>query len=401
VQLRPGERLTRNWSNKGLHVNMNEGKGPDCLNSRGRMSYQTKLGDLAPGRVGNGTLEYEPALASPEFKAAALAFENLAPGQGGTVMLADPNKPGVLVFRMPSSYVYLGGTLTLKSAVGQGGEIVVSFSDNNGLDWKEIAKVNASGDQTVDLKPLVFRRYDYRLKFEMKGAGTGLSSLKVVHDVQHSQAPLPILTQGVNNIAFSAGPQEGTVTIEGSTNIGEAKKGKQLAVTDFHPQLNNVDPANLKLTGGKGDVTFPVSTPGDMTRIRFGAHYRARDARDVWEMQVSFNNGDTWKTVDKMAGPFRGNCKYVTFSEIPAGTKAALVRFSGTQGNTCCIFDFRIDADYKEPAGGFRPVQITYLWTENGAEKKDVHVAQKPDEKYQIKCDATPVMKSLIVELAK
>ena len=76
------------------------------------------------------------------------------------------------------------------------------------------------------------------------------------------------------------------------------------------------------------------------------------------------------------AGPFRGNCKYVTFSEIPAGTKSALVRFSGTQGNTCCIFDFRIDADYKEPAGGFRPVQVTYVWDEAGVEKKDVHVAK-------------------------
>jgi hypothetical protein len=65
------------------------------------------------------------------------------------------------------------------------------------------------------------------------------------------------------------------------------------------------------------------------------------------------------------------------------------------------MFSFRIDADYKEPHGGFRPVRVTYLWEEGGLEKQDVHVAKKPDETYQITCESTPVMKSLILELAE
>ena len=59
----------------------------------------------------------------------------------------------------------------------------------------------------------------------------------------------------------------------------------------------------------------------------------------------------------------------------------------------------RIDADYREPAGGFVPVQVTYVWDEGGVERKDVHVANKPEETYAITCDSTPLMKSLIVEL--
>src|SRR5262249_17016141 len=48
VQLRPGERLTRNWSNRGLHVNMKDGgkdaEAPGCL----------------AGKTGTGALAYTP-----------------------------------------------------------------------------------------------------------------------------------------------------------------------------------------------------------------------------------------------------------------------------------------------------------------------------------------------------
>jgi hypothetical protein len=46
-------------------------------------------------------------------------------------------------------------------------------------------------------------------------------------------------------------------------------------------------------------------------------------------------------------------------------------------------------------------VKVTYVWDENGAEKKDVHVAQKPEETYTINCAAKPTMKSIVMELAQ
>ena len=398
VQLRPGERLTRNWSNKGLQVNV-PGEAPGCLKGvvgQNDMRYTPKHGDIAPGRIGNGTHEYDVPLANGAFRSGALLVENLADGAQGP-RVQDAAQPGSLVIRMPSSYVYLSGEAAVKAVVGDGGEIAVSFSDNNGLDWKDVTKIAASGEQKMDLKPLVFRHYDYRLKFALKGKGTGLDALKIAHDIQHSQRTLPALSQGANTIAFSAGPQEGTVTIEGSSEQGN--KGKNLVLADFHPQLNSLDPQFLRVKG-KGDVTFSIATPAEMTRLRFGGAYRARDAKDGWDYQVSFDDGKTFKTVDRGAGPTQGCCKYVVVSDVPAGTKAAQVRFSGVERNTTCLFTVRIDADYKEPNGGFRPVKVTYVWDEGGTEKKDVHVAQKPDETYTINCAAKPTMKSLVVELA-
>ena len=116
---------------------------------------------------------------------------------------------------------------------------------------------------------------------------------------------------------------------------------------------------------------------------------------------VSFDDGASFRKVGSMPGPMVASCTYVTVNDVPPGIREALVRFKSTrQRNTLCIFDARIDADYTEPFGGFRPVRITYVWTENDAEKRHTHVAKQPAETYEITCGGSPLMKSLIVELA-
>ncbi|HLF94432.1 MAG TPA: hypothetical protein VJB14_13295 [Planctomycetota bacterium] len=369
IQLRPGERLTRNWSNKGLHVNMQGGGEPGCMKmqtGKDSLRYTPKDGDLAPGRVGNGTLEYDVPQA----------------------LLKEAAKTGSFTVRMPSSYVYLSGKATFKAAGP--GPVTASLSDNNGLDWKDVPVAGSE----IDLTPHVFRRYDYRLN--LKGA---LDSLRITHDIQHSQRPLPALDKGTNTLTFSAGPAEGTITVEGNTDA--SKKGKQLVYTDFHPTHSGLENGLWVGGSGKGEVIFPVATPGEMVRLRFGAHYRARDAKDGIDYAVSFDGGKSWRAAGRAAGPTPGNCTYVTFAEVPPGTKEALVRYSGTSRNATGIHNFRIDADFKEPRGGFRPVKVTYTWEEDGKAKQDVHVAKKPDETYTIPCQAKPVMKSIVLELAE
>jgi hypothetical protein len=398
LRLRPGDRLTRNWSNKGLHVNMKEGHAPWCLSKKAGadfLVYTPNFGDLGPGRVGNGTFEYQMPVASGAWRSGVLLAENLAERP----RVKDASGPGVLVLRMPSSYVYLSGKLTFTPTVGQGGAIALSLSDNNGLDWKPIANVTSSGEQTVDLDDQVFRRYDYRLKFELSGKGTGIDALRIVHDIQHSQRALPALDAGANKITFGAGPAEGTITVEGAAR--RDRRGNQVVYTDFHPEMSGMEP-NLFVGGsGKGEITFPISTPGDLVRLRFGAHYRARGAADSIDYLVSFDAGKSWKTVDRAPGGENGSCKYSLTSEVPSGTREALVRYAGSSRNATGLIGFRIDADYKEPFGGFRPVRATYQWEENGQAKEDVHVARTPAEVWTITCATKPVMKSIILELAE
>ena len=392
----------------GLHVNgiLSDGGAPGCLKEKvgqGFMAYLVSYGDSTTGRIGSGSLEYDVPLADGAFRTGALRVENLASkaedGAGPAVHVKDAARPGVLEIRMPCSYVYLGGELATDAVIGQGGKIRVFFSDNNGLDWREAASFEKSGKQTTDVQKHVLRRYDYRLRFVFNGKGTGLESLKISNIFQCSQRALPTLTKGDNTIAFASGPEEGTITIEG-TSYGNAK-GKNVSLADFNPTLKNVGAQYFRVEGKPAEVTIAIATPGDMTRLRFGGHFRARDKADRWDVQVSLDGGKTFKTVDAYVGPTQGKCKYTTVSDIPAGTTEAQIRFSGSQRNTTCLFLVRIDADYKQPHGGFRPVKVTYVWEEGGIEKRDVHVAAKPKETYTIQCRSKPEMKSIILELAE
>lgn len=407
IRLRRGERLTRNWFTDGRHVNgiLKDGGAPGCIKGRigeGEMKFLRGYGDLNGGRVGGGTLEYDVPLADGSFRAGALNVQNIAcraeVGSGPAIHAKDPSKPGIVEIEMPSSYVYLDGKISLEAAAGHGGKVLLQFSDNNGLDWREVATVERPGVQEIDITRFALRRYVYRLRVVLEGREAGVDRLKFSHAIQCSQRALPTLDAGANRISFSAGPQTGTITIEDATTGGQ--EGKQVTPVDFHPVLDRVAPRNFALQADGGSVTYTVDTPGDLTQLRFGGFYRLRDARDAWDLQVSFDGGKNFRSVAKQTGPHQGICRYVTVSEVPAGTKSAQVRWVGTVRNTTCLFSLRIDADYAQPHGGIAPVQVTYVWDEGGVEKREVHTARSPQETYEIVCVAKPKMKSIVLERA-
>ncbi|MDB4968340.1 MAG: hypothetical protein JWN44_4029 [Myxococcales bacterium] len=412
VQLRRGEKLVRNWFNDGHHVNDDRGISCDTLTAQpgaGQMAYSPAYGDLAPGRIGNGTHAYVVPLAGGDYRGGALAAENLADaaagGAGPLVRVADPTKPAVLIVRMASSYLDLSGALQLTAVVPSGGAITVAFSRNHGLDWQTVATIAASGARTIDLSPWVRRQYDYRVRIQLEGDGTGLDALAISDVVQHSQRALPALAVGDNAIHVTtgasggagSGPGEGTITLDANTDSSQTLNR---VYTEYHPLVDGLLDTPLQPTGASGAITFPVATPGDLSRLRFGTFYRARAAADHWDYAVSFDQGQSFTTVDRAAGPTVGAERFVTFDRIPPGTRAALVRFAGAQVAALDIFDFRIDADYVEPVGGFAPIVVTYEWTENGQPRSDRHVIHSLDERYTIHCDATPVMRSLTVARA-
>ena len=422
VELREGEKLTRCWFNKGLVASGLRPNNP-ILTNRASLGLQKDFGDLAPGRVGNGTLEYD-AMADSKLAADAIACENLKV-EGGKVRIVDAGKPATLIVRMACSYVYLNGEMTINPVLAGGGSVTASISLNNGLDWTDLAKLDKPGEQKVDLKPLVSNKYDYRVKLEFAGAGAGMDGLKFAHAVQHSQAPLPLILEGENKLTFSAAAAaEGTVTVQGSM-VGDSgwKAGKPLWIGDFHPTVDGADMTRFAVgttsesdakaadmsdlskvmvdPPNHGSAIVPVVTPGDITRVRLGVHWRARNSIDGYTVLASFDKGQTWKEIGKLDLANSAKSAYLVFSGVPAGSRAVEIKFDGTQSHATEIFDLRIDVDYKEPAGGFRPVQVTYVWTENGEEKTDVHVARQPLDGWTITCGKGTVPKSYTVELAK
>ena len=176
IQLREGERLTRNWFNKGLEINPG---GAECMGPVDKPIHAA-LGDRAPLRIGNGTHEYTVPLGSETFWRGVLQAVNVAgtaeDQAAPAVHVRDAAAEGYFVVRMSNPYVYLGGKLALKTVVGNGGVVAVLMSTNHGLDYKPVASFNDSGEKAIPL-PESRDCYDYRLKFVLKGQGTGLDNL--------------------------------------------------------------------------------------------------------------------------------------------------------------------------------------------------------------------------------
>ena len=407
IQLRPGEVITRNWFNSGLHVGPSTPGSLTDVNGSGDMVYCPAYGDIAPGRIGNGTHVYTVPLGDAEFRYAAWRFDNLATqGQDGrtpALHLSNTSQDGYLEIRMPSSYVYLTGNLTFNAVVAGGGQIDVKYSDNNGTSWKNVANYTSGGVKSINIKTFCFRRYDYRLRFMLRGNGTGIDTMTISHDIQHSQRPLPAMLQGDNAITFTALPQEATVTIEGSPKSGNS--AFQVVYTDYSPATYNLSLYPPGYNGSGCYLTHTVSTPGDMKRVRIFSFYRARSTGDKWDIAISYDGGATWTAVGTCPS-FKPNddskdySKYFEVTDVPAGVRSAKVRWLGSQVNTLQMYNHRIDADYVAPYGGYRPVKITYQWKENGVDKSDVHIANTPNEVYHINCVLKPTMRSIILQLA-
>ncbi len=179
IQLRPGERLVRNWFNKGLHVNgmLHDGDAPGCLTAKvgeGSMAFLRNYGDLTDGRIGSGRLEYDVPLGSVPPADFAISAENVASESEDqrvpAVHLKDAGRPGHFDIDMPTSYVYLTGRIEVDAAVADGGRVRLLLSDNQGLDWRELAAIERSGPQSIDIGKQVLRRYDYRLRVVLEGS---------------------------------------------------------------------------------------------------------------------------------------------------------------------------------------------------------------------------------------
>ncbi len=410
IQLRKGERITRNWSNQGLHINMVAGanNAPDAMADasgflKNNQAFCDKLDPMHPnltnGRIGNGTHEYTVPMDDAELAGgAALVYSNLT-AAGGKIAAKDSTKPGELVIRMPSSYVCLNGKIDLVAAASANSPITISLSDNNGLDWKPVTKLTDASAASVDLSKLIVRRYDYRLKFELAGQ-SAISALKITDTIQHSQRPLPALAAGENTITFAAGPRESTITVEANNMLNH--KDKQVLYTDFHPTIKNLK-EDLVVSGPEGSMTVPIAVPAGaaISRLRICPVYRAWSDGDSWKVDVSFDDGKTFASAGDTPTQAGGRQNYLIVNDIPKDAAKALVRFTGKSSAGNQLRSFRIDADYTTPAFGFRPVKVTYAWDQAGQEKQDEHIASKPEETYKIVCDAKPKMKSITMELAE
>jgi acetyl esterase/lipase len=160
-------------------------------------------GQRAAARVCNGLWEYRPDFTGEVWRKGADSVTNVGVKDGE--LLAEEGKTGVIVWKMRSPYVFVGGKLEV-----EGARAVFSLS----WDGKKWQKVGEDLDALFPSNGPA--RYTYWLRCELP-EGARLRRLAIVNDLQMAPLALPGMVVGENRFTYtdqSTGPRRVRLTHE-------------------------------------------------------------------------------------------------------------------------------------------------------------------------------------------
>jgi acetyl esterase/lipase len=174
--LRPNEALVWRWGHR------------TPLKYHGRANI-TVWGQIAANRVCNGLWEYRPDFTGDSWRRGAAQVQNILVKDGE--LTAASGKTGVIVWKMRSPYVFVGGKLEV-----EGSKAKFSLS-LDGTTWQAV------GENLDSLFPPNGQaRYEYRLKCELS-EGARLKRLAIVNDLQMAPLALPGMVVGDNRFTYT------------------------------------------------------------------------------------------------------------------------------------------------------------------------------------------------------
>jgi hypothetical protein len=177
MTLRPGEALTWRWG----QLRPVKYHGVDDI--------AAMFGQEAADTICNGLWEYRPDFTQDVWRAGAEAIENVQATPTG--LAGEAGKTGIIVWRMRSPYVFVGGRLEVE---GSGARFSLSW---DGDSWQEV------GEGLDELFPREGpARYQYQLRCELSGGGR-LVRLAIVNDLQMAPLALPGMVVGDNRFLYT------------------------------------------------------------------------------------------------------------------------------------------------------------------------------------------------------
>ena len=228
-RLRKGETFTRWWRPQGGRWSFQE---EDARNDwwkgllrRAPYGAKSNHSDFSVWTHGNGLFDYHPSLRAGhgDYEDGVFDARNVALTDQG-LTLRSPGEAEV-VFEVQSPYVIVpkvgdldtrdddreASVVTLTSR----GDLAVSLSLDFGRSWLPVRSIEANTPTHLDLTRYLRERYQYLIKFTLRGRPreTCLESLRIRTWVQVAPASLPRLKQGTNHLEYSTGDRHGWETI--------------------------------------------------------------------------------------------------------------------------------------------------------------------------------------------
>ena len=407
LNLRPGESYTRTYHGLGDGPEFyvpNEGKDPEAASKFGIR--------------GSGVWHFAPVLTAGEYAKAVHGAENIAPTDPVGLRPAKAGEPARVVFKVQGANVIT--SQSIRAAFlrkGAGDEARISVSTTNGLAWKEVWKADATGDLAAEVNLLgeVSGAYEVLIRVDLLAgsapADAVLRSLSVETRTMLNAKTQPRLNLGRNTVYVGTGDPADSIVfwpdLQGGRYKDHAAEEKNIACDEKHIGYQGVLwPAKPK---EDAYLVYRIDAPRDLVRVTYGGRFYNRAPGSRIEIAHSFDGGKTWTaawTLTDVEPPW--DVIHYETVEVPKGHRSVWVRYLMNSPvaarDACSLYALRIEADHLPADPAFKPVVVTFTWSERQADRslvRRIHtqVVDKVPMRYAINVGGEdhPVTESLAV----
>jgi hypothetical protein len=449
LNLRDGEVYTRSYSRQDVHspdaIQMAKENGqaysadpayytPNGLTNEGKPRDPESVNVRYHIR-GNGLRTWTPLLDDAHLAGEVYSMTG-AISNGSALQVADSAQPAQIIFKVEGANVItslkINADLVAPTAEDSG---TIAISTNNGLQWKDIYKTSAQGDNKATIKLIndVNGAYEVLVKFTLNAktnVKTTVGSISFDTITQINSKTQPSLRLGANTVYVGDGDQsesivywpdlrndmykayavesqnlqsawEGTLppgALEGKSldeqheirhqaaldaraaaraKAGEPAPGADDSIAEFNGYTGALMPV---AAGQEGHVVFKIDAPTDIARVTYGGRIELRDTKGHLDFLHSFDGGKTWQTdlvFNDSKAPWEA-IRYVTLKDVPPGTRSVLLKYSlnctTNDGRCCSLYAVHMEADHKLAAPSSQPLEVTFTWSER---QKDYSKVQR------------------------
>ena len=210
---------------------------------------------------------------------------------------------------------------------------------------------------------------------------------------------------------MSAPAHKPSPSCSGPTSRGPTRKRylveqKNLTSVARHPGYQGV--MHARQAGEEAYAVFRLDAPRDLTRIEYGGRLYNRAPHSRIDFLHSFDGGQTWTqsySLTNTAQPW-DVIHYESVEAVPPGTRSVWFKYrlqsSAAGPDACSLYAVRMEANHQPAEAGFRPLEVTFNWSERQAdyslvERSHTEVVTKLPHRYFINVGGAdhPVMNSL------
>lgn len=414
LNLKEGESYTRHYQAQGKEPKFfvpNHGRDPDA-DEQGRSRYRLR---------GNGVWTFKPRLTAQDLAKVAHSTSNLRTAAPAGLEPAKAGEVARAIFKIDGANVITG--MTIKAALNRATADDVNrilVSTTNGLSWREVWKNDKTGENPVkiDLVGEVNGAYEVLVQFELLGkqdaANSRLKDVEIETITMLNAKTQPRLNLGKNTVYVGLGEQTGSIVLwpdlQGDKAAPMIVEQKNMVFRPKHPGYMGV--MHAKKAKEDAYVVFRIDSPRDITRLVYGGRLYNRAPHSHIDFLHSFDGGKTWTKSYSLADTKQpwDVIRYETIDQVPAGTKSVLVKYllNGSEAgpDACSIYAVRMEANYRPADPTFKPIEVTYRWSEvqkdrSLVERSHTELVTKVPHTYTINVGGAdhPVVNSLRVNL--